>query len=261
MRSGPGLFLARISVLAVLLLCSLPGEAQNIPALERQLTKRVQEYFQLLVTGEWRKVENYITKDSQDTWLAQAKSKIESFEIKEVKVAPNGREADVMVLVTFYIPQVSAPFHQPRRTKWIYERRNWFTPLPPLLSATELFQKVFGQGANMGSLPSVPQPVQSPLRFEQNPIRLTRPEGAAEITVKVPFQNVTPNAVTVMDLGTNCPCLQAAMDKLVVQPGEQGILTVTYRVSGGPPARPPAVQATLGPAMYLLDLPVEISGP
>ena len=261
MRSGRGLFLARFSVLAVLLFSSLPGEAQNIPALERRLTKRAQEYFQLLVTSDWRKVENYLTKDSQDTWLAMAKNKIDSFEIQEVKVAPGGKEADVMVLVTFYVPQVSAPFHQPRRTKWIYERRNWFTRLPPMLSATDLFQKVFNSGANMGALPSLAQPVQSPLRFDQNPIRLTRQEGAAEITVKVPFQNVTPNAVTVTQLGTNCPCLQVSMDKLVLQPGEQGILTVTYRMSGGPPARPPAVQATLGPAIYLLDLPVEFSGP
>ena len=52
MRSGRGLFLARFSVLAVLLFSSLPGEAQNIPALERRLTKRAQEYFQLLVTGD-----------------------------------------------------------------------------------------------------------------------------------------------------------------------------------------------------------------
>lgn len=261
MRSGLGPLLARFSVLALWLVSALPGEAQRVSARERQLTKRVGEYFQSLVTGEWRKVENYITRDSQDTWLAMAKNKIESFEIKEVQIAPGNREADVTVLVTFYIPQVSAPFHQPRKTKWIYERRNWFTHLPPLVSATELFQKVFGAGGNMGGLTS-PQTVQPPLRFDQNPVRLSRQEGAAEITAQVRFQNVTASVVSVTQLGSNCPCLQLSMDKLLVQPGEQGILTVTYRaLPQGPPSSAPVIQATLGPTFYLLDLPVEIPGP
>jgi hypothetical protein len=253
--------LARFSVLALWLVSALPGEAQRVSARERQLTKRVQEYFQLLVTGDWRKVENYLTKDSQDTWLTMAKNKIESFEVKEVQIASGDREADVTVMVTFYIPQVSAPFHQPRKTKWIYERRNWFTRLPPMMSATELFQKVFAAGGSGATVPSMAQPVQSPLRFEQNPIRLPRQEGATEITVHVPFQNVTSGVVSVTQLGTNCPCLAATVDKQILQPNEAGVLTVTYRGSpGAPPARPPAVQATIGPSLYLLDLPVEIGG-
>jgi len=260
MRLGLGPFLARFSVLALWLVSALPGEAQNVSARERQITKRVQEYFQLLVTGDWRKVENYLTKDSQDTWLTMAKNKIQSFEVKEVQIAPGNREADVTVLVTFYIPQVSAPFQQPRKTKWINERRNWFIKLPPMVSATELFQKVFGAGS-MGGLSS-PQTVQPPLRFDQNPVRLSRQEGAAESTAQVPFQNVTANVVSVTQLGSNCPCLQVSMDKLLVQPGEQGILTVTYRaLPQGPPSSAPVIQATLGPTFYLLDLPVEIPGP
>jgi hypothetical protein len=189
-----------------------------------------------------------------------AKNKIESFEVKEVQIAPDGREADVTVLVTFYIPQISAPFHQPRKTKWINERRNWHIKLPPVVSATELFQKVFG-GASMGGL-SAPQPVQAPLRFDQNPVRLSPQQGAAEVTAQVPFQNTTASVVSVTQLGSNCPCLQVSMDKVLLQPGEQGILTVTYRaLPTGPPPRPPVVQATIGPSFYLLDLPVEITGP
>ncbi|MGH9786781.1 MAG: DUF1573 domain-containing protein [Terriglobia bacterium] len=257
--------MALFSALALWLVSALPGQAQNVSARERQLTKRVGEYFQSLVTGDWRKVENYITKDSQDTWLAMAKSRIESFEIKEVQIAPGNREADVTVLVTFYIPQVSAPFHQPRKTKWIYERRNWFTRLPPMMSATELFQKVFASGGAAGSFPSLPQTVQSPLRFEQNPVRLPLQEGTADVavqTVQVPFQNVSSTTVTVMNLGTNCSCLEVAVDKQILQPNEAGVLTVTYRgAPGARPARPPAVQATIGPTLFLLDLPVEISGP
>lgn len=260
MWSGLGPFLARFSVLALWLVSALPGEAQNVSARERQITKRAQEYFQLLVTGDWRKVENYLTRDSQDTWLTMAKNKIESFEVKEVQIAPGNREADVTVLVTFYIPQVSAPFQQPRKTKWINERRNWFIKLPPMMSATELFQKVFSAGS-MGGL-SAPQTVQPPLRFDQNPVRLSRQEGAAESTAQVPFQNVTASVVSVTQLGSNCPCLQVSMDKLLVQPGEQGILTVTYRaLPQGPPSSAPVIQATLGPTFYLLDLPVEIPGP
>ena len=246
----------RIFVLAVLLVAALPGEAQNTAALGRQLTKRVDEYYKLYVSGEWRKVQDYITEDSYDTWLALPKNTIESYEIKEVKVAPDRKQADVTVLVTARAPQFPAPFTFPQPSKWVYQKRRWFVRLPKPQELSEVFKQVFGAKGPV----SQPQPVQSPLVFDQNPIRLPRSEGAAETTVKVPFQNVTSTPVTVTDLGTNCPCLKAEVDKTEVQPGEKGILTVTYHAeSGDRPPRPPVVQATLAPSLFLLDLPVEFS--
>ena len=242
--------------LAILLSSALPGEAQNTAALERQLTRRVDEYYKLFVSGEWRKVQDYITEDSYDVWLAQPKNTIQSYEIKEVKVAPDRKQADVTVAATFLIPQFPAPLTQQQRSQWFYQKRQWFIRLPTPRDMNDVFKDVFGtKGPG-----SQPQPVPSPLRFDQNPVRLPGREGAAEITIKVPFQNETTTVVTVKDLSTNCPCLNAEVDKTVLPPQEKGILTVTYRTpASDSPSRRLVVQATLGPMMFLLDLPVEFS--
>ena len=239
----------------LVLLSALPGEAQNSAALERQLAKRVDEYYKLFVSGEWRKVETYLTEDSYDSWLALPKNTIESYQIKEVKIAPDRKQADVTVLVTSRVPQFPAPFTFPQPTKWLYQKRQWFIRLPKARELSEVFKEVFGTKGPT----SQPQPVQSPLVFDQNPLRLPRSQGGAEITAKIAFQNVTSTAVTVTDLGTNCLCLKAEVDKTVVQPQEKGVLTVTYRESEGPPTRRLAIQATLAPSLFLLDLPVEFS--
>lgn len=246
-----GVFLALL-----VLISALPGEAQNIPALERQLTKRVDEYYKLFVTGAWRKVQDYLTEDSQDIWFGLPKNTIDSYEIKEVKIAPDRKQADVTVLVTFRIAQFPSPFTAPRPSKWVYQKRQWFVRLPKPEELSETIQRVFGTKASS----SAPQPVQSPLRFDQNPVRLPRSEGASEITVKVPFQNITTAPVTVRDLGTNCVCLKAEMDKVELAAEEKGILTVTYIAAPGErPSHRMAVQAMISPSLYLLDLTVEFS--
>ena len=267
MRLNLGSIVLRMAMLAFVLVSSNPADAQNtpnLPVLERQLNQRVDEYFKLLVNGEWRAVQNYITEDSQDTWFTQAKAKIDSYEVQEVKLSPNGKEAEVVVMVTFHIPPISAPFHQPRRTKWTLDKEKWVVSLPPPVSLAEMFPQMFRGGGD----PANPAPppaliAESPLRFEQNPIRLSPPAADSDITVvTVPFQNVSSSPVTVLQLGSNCPCLQVATDKNVFQPNEKGVLRVRYRApSGERPANPPLVQATLAPTMFLLDIPVELSGP
>lgn len=248
----PGL----LTILA--LFSALPGEAQNIPALERQLTKRVDEYYKLLVTGQWRKVQDYLTEDSQDAWFALPKNTIDSYEIKEVKIAPDRKQADVTALVTFRIPQFPSPFTQPRPSKWVYQKRQWFVRVAKPEEMGEILQKVFGAKGPS----SAPQPAQSPLRFDPNPVRLPRSESGSAITVKVPFQNITATPVTIKDLGTNCACLKAEMDKETLAPEEKGILTVTYLAA---PAEPPshrmAVQAMIYPSLFLLDLTVDFGNP
>ena len=237
------------------LFSALPGEAQNTAALERQLTKRVDEYYKLLVTGEWRKVQDYITEDSYDTWLAQPKNTIQSYEIKEVKVAPDRKQADVTVMVTFIIPQFPVALTHARPSQWVYQKRQWFIRLATPKELGEVFREVFGTKGPV----SEPQPVTSPLVFDQNPIRLPRNEGAAETTVKVPFQNVSSTPVTVKDLNTNCPCLSVEVDKTMVRPQEKGTLTVTYRAPANDRPARPAIRAVLSPSLYLLDLAVEFS--
>ena len=71
---------------AVMLLAFAPRvEAQDLAAREQQLRQRADEVYRLFVTGEWRRVEQYVSEDDRDLWFGQAKSTIDSFEIQEIE--------------------------------------------------------------------------------------------------------------------------------------------------------------------------------
>ncbi len=246
-------FIRRLFPLILLLAAGLPGRAQDQAALERQLTERVDQLYQLFVSGGWRGVEAYVAEESQDIWLAQAKGTIDAYEIKEVKIAPDGERADVTVMTVFRIPQAPrAPIHMPQKSEWLYQSGQWVIKLKPPPSMLEIF-KMSGAPANPGMM-------KAPLLFDQNPVKISPPEAGSETVVKVPFQNVTSNVVMIQDLSTNCSCLQAEVDRTAVLPDGQGVLTLTYHPSADSSSkRSFSVQAILAPSTYFLNLPVVIS--
>ena len=142
----------RLLPLVLLLAAGLPGRAQDQAAQERQLTERVDQLYQLFVSGEWRKVEPYVAEESQDIWLAQAKGTIDSFEIKEVKVAPDGERADVTVMTIFRIAQVpGSPIHMPQKSEWLFEKSQWVIKLKHPPTMLDIFKRS-GAPANPGMM-------------------------------------------------------------------------------------------------------------
>ena len=242
----------RLSPLILLLACGLPAQAQDRAALQQQLSERVDQIYQLFVSGDWSKVDAYITDDSRNIWLAQAKNTIEAFEIDELTVAPDGQKADVTVMISYRIPQApGAPFTQPQKTEWLHQGGEWFVQLKPPPSPMDLFTK----GATAVK-PAAPKPA---FRFDQNPVSIARPAAGFKAVVKVPFENVTTEVVTLQDVITTCPCLQAKVDQAVIDPGGKGVLTITYLPSEAPSFQQPlSVRAVLAPSNYVLDLPVVI---
>src|ERR671918_10863 len=80
-----------------------PSYGADQAALQKQLMKRVDEFYQTFLTGNWSKMSQYITKDSQDIWLAQPKGLIQSYKIESVTVAPDGKtgKANAQVMTRF----------------------------------------------------------------------------------------------------------------------------------------------------------------
>ena len=171
----------RLSPLILLLACGLPAQAQDRAALEQRLSERVEQLYQLFVSGDWSKVDAYITDDSRNIWLAQAKNTIEAFEIDAVTVAPDGQKADVTVMISYRIPQApGAPFTQPQKTEWLHQGGEWFVQLKPPPSPMDLFTK----GATAVK-PAAPKPA---FRFDQNPVSIARPSAGFKAVVKVPLK-------------------------------------------------------------------------
>ena len=109
---------------------------------------------------------------------------------------------------------------------------------------------------NRGNAAFKPAAKKAAFQFDQNPVSIARPEAGFEAVVKVPFENVTPDVVTLQDVITTCPCLQATVDQAVVDPGGKGVLTLTYLPSEAPsfqqplsgPSRPRPVNLRFGSA-------------
>ena len=123
--------------------------------------------------------------------------------------------------------------------------------LKPPPSLIDLFTK-----GSTAVKPAAPKPA---FRFDQNPVSIARPAAGFKAAVKVPFENVTTEVVTLQDVITTCPCLQAKVDQAVIDPGGKGVLTITYLPSEAPSFQQPlSVRAVLAPSNYVLDLPVVI---
>lgn len=220
-------------------------------AREKQLTKRAEEFYHLMVTAEWMKVMPYVTEDTRPIWVAQSKNPIDAYQVKSVEIAADGKSAEVNVDVTFrYAATATAPFTEGQKSEWVYQHGQWFIKLRPRKSMIEYFNQI---SPNPGSLP--PQPIS----FEPNPIRVPVPAEGAEAVLQVSFENITGGNVELKNLTTNCPCAKVEVDKTELLPSEKGKLTLRYRPdSSSPPLL--VIEATVAPMMYDLKQPVLIGG-
>lgn len=139
MRRRLGAYVVRILVLAFLLVSALPTEAQDLAAREQHLRRRVEEVYRLFVTGEWRKVEPYVSADTRDLWSAQPKSTIDSYEIGEIKMDPDGRRADVTIRATFRVPQGPMSFTMSQKSEWVFEKEQWYLKVKKFPALLQMF--------------------------------------------------------------------------------------------------------------------------
>ena len=197
-------------------------------------------------------MEPFILPATMELWLAQPKSRIDSFEIKQIKIAPNGKEADVTVMATFRIAQSPAPFTQAQLGKWAYEKGQWYLRVRKPGSLSEIFKPGPNQMSN--SVDRLP-----PLVFDQNPVKIPRPKDDREVVVTVGFQNITAEPMTFQNLQTTCPCLRAEVVTQPVHLAEKSTLTLTYNPSLHKNAERLAVRALAIPADYSIELPVELT--
>lgn len=246
----------KIWLLPLILLIALPlhPESRGPVALEKRLTKRVDQLYRLFVSGDWEKVTPFISEDTRQNWIATAKGKVNSYHIESVNIAPDGKQARVTVEVVFPFPKLFTTLvTQPQMSDWVYQKGEWFMKMRPRPSLVDLMELAGNPPPNpAGSLP--------PFALEQNPIKVPLPAPGAESVVRVSFQNVSPLPTTFQNLRTNCPCLKVEVDRPELQTGGKGTLTVTF--SGSPDdssGTPLAIQATILPSMYSLNIPVVVS--
>ena len=133
--------------LILLLGFPLPAQSRDQSALEKKLTKRVDQYYSSFVSGDWKTVETLITDSSRDIWKAEWKGTIESFHIESLKIDSDGKRADVIATVKLRVAQISVPLELPQKTEWIYKKRQWFLQLKPPANLMDMFKGTGGPPA------------------------------------------------------------------------------------------------------------------
>lgn len=244
-------------------LCLLPlaafAQAQQVqapPDVDQALRARVSEFFQDFVDSKFRDAMKLVAEDTQDEYLASAKSPIKSFEIRDVKYSADFAKADVTLQVkrvwavpAIVISQLGAQGAQaeppivdiPMTTTWKIEKGMWvwthdlkadawLTPMGP--SNVELIRR----NAD-GTVSGIPQQI-TPQSAAAAAQKILQQTGVNKTVVslaadkpssdKVVFHNSAQGSIHLELSVTSFPGFTAKLDKTDLNFGEDAVIQVSY---------------------------------
>ena len=210
-----------------LLLCLLvvPVCAKAAATSEEALRARVEECYNALQQGDWRKAEKYLTKESKPAFRNQSKKPIPGYEIQSIKIEPDGKTATVTVAVPIVSATTPRPIFVPRPTTWRLMGHAWYMDLPR--------PEPGGQQLAMGSRPPAVRPgsglvPSKDLRFASSWSGLGEVPTNAVKVASFSFTNVSTHVVTLSDFHLGCDCLRLKTKQMEYKPGESGTLEIEF---------------------------------
>jgi hypothetical protein len=205
---------------------------------QQLLTSRITELYVLLRDSGFRQAEAYYTDDSKEAYYNTPKRPINSFTVKEVKMKPDGRSASATVEIKFSAPNMPSEMTLPQKSRWVYEKDNWYTKLPPIVpNPLSLFA-------------GRQDPQNAVLLFEKTEQQIARGQNVYVF----PFKNASKQPVEVVFVDDPCDCLEASVDKPKLEPGESAKLTVKSDIELTQQARAFSIQVYARPMMKVTNL-------
>jgi Protein of unknown function (DUF1573) len=219
--TGSGMVVLLLAVGSIPCLSALSSPAQ-VRRQEAALRARVEAYFGFLKAGNSSKAENYVTRDTLDTFRNEPKTPFQGFSIDSIKMKPDGRHATVQVSVSVVTPYSNAPFPYPRDTDWRLVRGVWYVEVPK--PASNRLQAMFRQPSPGDvATPDASPPME--LEFKNHIYTFLSPLQPGEVKIAhFVYKNVSNHVVTLGAISTGCKCLRLKSDKKEFMPGESGSL-------------------------------------
>jgi hypothetical protein len=181
------------------------------------IKRRVEEFYSLLQRNQVKQAEAYVSRDSLESFRNLTNNPFVGFEVKSVKLAPEGSSAAVEIAILFMDPRVPTPIPFPRQTDWLLEDGEWRFALPDPMS---LFRQ-------RNTRPAGQQGAQA-LKFSQDRAKFGEIRQGDKKQVQVSFTNISDQPVRITEVVTDCECLQAKTDKQTYAPGEAGVITIDF---------------------------------
>jgi uncharacterized protein DUF1573 len=203
---------------------SSQDSAQQLSKPASSLRTRVKEFYSFLKAGNWSKAENYVSRETLDTFRNQAKTPFESFEIDSVELQPGGARATVRVTTKLMTPYSTSPFPFPLTTHWRLVGGRWYVvvPNPPREPVKAMMRQA---PADKGAPPQKP-PVE--LKFEHTDLIVDSIQPGEVKLARFPFTNVSDHVVKIGKVVTGCDCLRLKDGKRDYKPGESGTLEFAW---------------------------------
>lgn len=204
---------------------SARGSPAQLQDQERALRTRVEEFYDLSKVGNWSQAENYVTKDSVDTFRNRSKAPFQSYQIDSIKLQPDARNATVLVTLktmTLYSP---TPVPSAHTSHWRLESGLWCIEVRKPESSA---MKQFFAPPSPGGVPRRPSSRNPDVEFKERAISVGDICPGEVKIARFPFTNVSKHEVVFTDVQTGCKCLRMITTKKEFKPGESGVLEFEF---------------------------------
>jgi len=193
---------------------------------EEVLRGRVQECYNALESGDWKKVEKYLTKDSKSIFRDQTKSPLPGYEIQSVTINPDGRTASVVVLVPVTSAVFPKPFPVPKTTLWRLVNHSWYLELSRPSTAKQ--PSILDMMPKGNIKPPTRAAFSRDLKFDSVWVSMGTVTNNDKRQVKFSFKNVSTHPVTLAEFQLGCECLKLKTQQMEYKPGESGALELEF---------------------------------
>ncbi len=204
--------------------------AVDVPKLEQRLRERCEALYAAIKESQWRKVESFFNEDAKIAWAAMKKASIYGFEVRTVKVAPDGKTGTTEASVDSPMSIPGFPgtkIRTDQTVSWVWENEDWYALLKDRPEQDRIPVGVDG-GA-----PQVPQTppekaIPSELEFINRIYDFKLIRRGEPINAKFYFTNKSDHAVKVKaEIFNPCRCVTARVSKEEFKPGEDGWVEAT----------------------------------
>jgi len=193
---------------------------------EEALRGRVQECYNALENGDWKKVEKYLTKDSKSIFRNQPRSPLPGYEIQSVTISPDSRTATVVVLVPVTSAVIPKPFPVPKTTLWRLVNHTWYLELSRPSTANQ--PSVFDMMPKGNIKPPARAAFSRDLKFDSAWVSMGTVTNNDKREAKFSFKNVSAHPVTLAEFQLGCECLRLKTQQMEYKPGESGTLEFEF---------------------------------
>jgi hypothetical protein len=229
-------------LLAVLALAGSSAAQENPfpnapPEEEGALKERVNSFYSTFQQGQFREAEAFVAEESREVYYNAPKTRIFSYEIRNLEFNSDLDEANVLVAVESLSPLSAQPLKQPLQSRWKRIDGEWYM----YLKGIEVGEKyktpvgemefVTGTGKD-GSRPQSFKPpnlasMQTAYEVSDRNLRFSA-NGSEPVTQTIKVKNKFQSALTIDRLTHDFPGMEIAIESETIPKDGEVTISLTY---------------------------------